>query len=101
MTEEQRLDKNHRIREKGKHTREKRKSQVYLAYRVKIDVNGFTALIYAAYCRCKYTWDIIEYLIEHGEDAQIYNTIKNGWKTVNFLKIRPNQSKERVRSLLQ
>ncbi|MBQ6001808.1 MAG: hypothetical protein IJL18_03030 [Synergistaceae bacterium] len=37
MTEEQRLEKNNRIREKGKEAREKRKSQVYRVYRVKID----------------------------------------------------------------
>ena len=37
MTEEQRLEKNNRIREKGKETREKRKSQVCRVYRVKID----------------------------------------------------------------
>ena len=41
MTEAERLEKNNRIREKGKQTREKRKSQicrVYL-YRVKIDIS--------------------------------------------------------------
>ena len=38
MTEEQRLAKNNRIREKGKETREKRKSQVCRVYRVKIDI---------------------------------------------------------------
>ena len=37
MTEEQRLEKNNRIREKGKQTREKRKSQICRVYRVKID----------------------------------------------------------------
>ena len=37
MTEEQRLEKNNRIREKGKQTRKKRKSQVCRVYRVKID----------------------------------------------------------------
>ena len=37
MTEEQRLEKNNRIREKGKETREKRKSQLCRVYRVKID----------------------------------------------------------------
>ena len=37
MTDEQRLEKNNRIREKGKETREKRKSQVCRVYRVKID----------------------------------------------------------------
>ena len=61
--------------------------------------NGFTALIYAAYSRCEYAGDIIEYLVEHGADTQI--TLKNGWKAVNFLRIRSNPSKERVRSLLQ
>ena len=61
--------------------------------------NGFTALIYAAYSRCEYAGDIIEYLVENGADTQI--TIKNGWKAVNFLKIRSNPSKERVRALLQ
>ena len=39
MTEEQRLDKNNRIRDKGKETREKRKSQVCRVYRVKIDIS--------------------------------------------------------------
>ena len=38
MTEEQRLAKNNRIREKGKETTEKRKSQVCRVYRVKIDI---------------------------------------------------------------
>ena len=37
MTEIERLEKNNRIREKGKETREKRKSQVCRVYRVKID----------------------------------------------------------------
>ena len=37
MTEAERLEKNNRIREKGKETREKRKSQVCHVYRVKID----------------------------------------------------------------
>ena len=39
MTEEQRLEKNNRIREKGKQTREKRKSQICRVYRVKIDIS--------------------------------------------------------------
>ena len=39
MTEEQRLEKNNRIREKGKQTREKRKSQLCRVYRVKIDIS--------------------------------------------------------------
>ena len=39
MTEEQRLEKNNRIREKSKETREKRKSQVCRVYRVKIDIS--------------------------------------------------------------
>ena len=37
MTEEERLTKNNRIREQGKQTREKRKSQICRVYRVKID----------------------------------------------------------------
>ena len=37
MTEEERLAKNNRIREQGKLTREKRKSQICRVYRVKID----------------------------------------------------------------
>ena len=37
MTEEERLEKNTKIREKGKLTREKRKSQICRVYRVKID----------------------------------------------------------------
>lgn len=61
--------------------------------------NRFTVLMYAAMGRCEYAGDIIEYLVENGADTQI--TIKNGWKAVNFLKIRSNPSKERVRSLLQ
>ena len=39
MTEEERLAKNNRIREQGKLTREKRKSQVCRVYRVKIDIS--------------------------------------------------------------
>ena len=39
MTEEQRLEKNNRIREKGRQTREKRKSQICRVYRVKIDIS--------------------------------------------------------------
>ena len=39
MTEKQRLEKNNRIREKDKQTREKRKSQVCHVYRVKIDIS--------------------------------------------------------------
>ena len=39
MTEEERLAKNNRIREQGKLTREKRKSQVCWVYRVKIDIS--------------------------------------------------------------
>ena len=39
MTEEERLAKNNRIREQGKLTRQKRKSQVCRVYRVKIDVS--------------------------------------------------------------
>ncbi len=39
MTENERLEKNNRIREKGKETREKRKSQVCRVYRVKIDIS--------------------------------------------------------------
>ena len=39
MTEEERLAKNNRIREQGKHTREKRKSQICRVYRVKIDIS--------------------------------------------------------------
>ena len=39
MTEAERLEKNNRIREKGKETREKRKSQVCRVYRVKIDIS--------------------------------------------------------------
>ncbi|MBQ6972512.1 MAG: ankyrin repeat domain-containing protein [Synergistaceae bacterium] len=61
--------------------------------------NRFTVLMFAAMCRCEYAGDIIEYLVEHGADTQV--AIKNGWKAVNFLKIRSNPSKERVRSLLQ
>ena len=61
--------------------------------------NRFTVLMYAAMGRCEYAGDIIEYLVEHGADTQI--TLKNGWKAVNFLKIRSNPSKERVRSLLE
>ncbi|MBQ9574500.1 MAG: hypothetical protein IJR27_04385, partial [Synergistaceae bacterium] len=37
MTEEERLAKNNRIREQGRKTREKRKSQICRVYRVKID----------------------------------------------------------------
>ena len=39
MREAERLQKNSRIREKGKETREKRKSQVCRVYRVKIDIS--------------------------------------------------------------
>ena len=39
MTEEERLAKNNRIREKGKETREKRKTQVCRVFRIKIDVS--------------------------------------------------------------
>ena len=39
MTEAERLEKNNRIREKGKQTREKRKSQVCRVYRVEIDIS--------------------------------------------------------------
>ena len=39
MTEEERLAKNNRIREQGRQTREKRKSQVCRVYRVKIDLS--------------------------------------------------------------
>ena len=39
MTEEERLAKNNRIREQGRLTREKRKTQVCKVYRVKIDVS--------------------------------------------------------------
>ncbi|MBR4196709.1 MAG: transposase [Synergistaceae bacterium] len=39
MTEEERLAKNNRIREQGKLTREKRKSQICRVYRVKIDIS--------------------------------------------------------------
>ena len=39
MTEEERLEKNHRIAEKGKETRLKRKSQICRVYRVKIDIS--------------------------------------------------------------
>ena len=39
MTEEERLEKNNRIREQGKQTREKRKCQVCRVYRVKIDIS--------------------------------------------------------------
>ena len=39
MTEAERLEKNNRIREKGKQTREKRKSQFCRVYRVKIDIS--------------------------------------------------------------
>ena len=39
MTEEQRLEKNNRICEKGKQTKEKRKSQVCRVYQVKIDIS--------------------------------------------------------------
>ena len=39
MTETERLEKNNLIREKGKETREKRKSQVCRVYRVKIDIS--------------------------------------------------------------
>ena len=37
MTEEERLVKNNKIREKGKETRIKRKSQICRVFRVKID----------------------------------------------------------------
>ena len=37
MTNEKRLSKNERIREKGKETRQKRKGQICRVYRVKID----------------------------------------------------------------
>ena len=39
MTEEERLEKNRRIAEKGKETRLKRKSQICRVYRVKIDIS--------------------------------------------------------------
>ena len=39
MTEEERLAKNNRIREQGRQTREKRKSQICRVYRVKIDIS--------------------------------------------------------------
>ena len=39
MTEEERLAKNTRIREKGKETKQKRKSQICRVYRVKIDIS--------------------------------------------------------------
>ena len=39
MTVEERLIKNNRIREQGRLTREKRKSQVCRVYRVKIDLS--------------------------------------------------------------
>ena len=39
MTDEERLAKNNRIREKGKETRQKRKSQICRVYRVKIDIS--------------------------------------------------------------
>ena len=41
MTEEERLEKNVRIREQGKQTREKRKRQMCRVYRVKIDISHF------------------------------------------------------------
>ena len=43
MTEEQRLEKNKRIKEKGKATREKRKHQVCKVFTVKIDESRLTA----------------------------------------------------------
>ena len=39
MTEEERLEKNTRIREQGRQTREKRKRQICRVYRVKIDIS--------------------------------------------------------------
>ncbi len=39
MTDEERLAKNDRIREQGRLTREKRKSQICRVYRVKIDIS--------------------------------------------------------------
>ena len=39
MTEEERLAKNNRIREQGRQTREKRKSQICRVYRMKIDIS--------------------------------------------------------------
>ena len=42
MTEKERLAKNNRIREQGRQTREKRKSQICRVYRVKIDLFGRT-----------------------------------------------------------
>ena len=42
MTEDERLAKNMRIREHGKLTRQKRKSQICRVYRVKIDISHLT-----------------------------------------------------------
>ena len=39
MIKQERLAKNNRIREKGKETRERRKSQICRVYRVKIDIS--------------------------------------------------------------
>ena len=43
MTEEQRLEKNKRIKEAGQATREKRKHQVCKVFTVKIDESRLTA----------------------------------------------------------
>ena len=77
MTEEERLAKNNRIREQGKLTREKRKSQVCRVYRVKIDFSHLSQAqrthLKMLFVEAKWLYnDALTFMIEH--DINDYDT---------------------------
>ena len=70
MTEEQRLAKNKRIREKSKETKQKRKSQVCHVYRVKIDISHLNEAqktrLKMLFVEAKWLYnDILTFMIDH------------------------------------
>ena len=77
MTNDERLAKNTRIREKGKETRQKRKSQICRVYRVKIDISHLNEAqrlrLKMLFVEAKWLYnDVLTFLIDH--DINDYDT---------------------------
>ncbi|MBQ3397269.1 MAG: hypothetical protein IJG51_00085, partial [Synergistaceae bacterium] len=76
MTEIERLAKNNRIRENGKETREKRKSQACRVYRVKIDISHLNEAqrehLKMLFVEAK--WDALTFMKDH-DTSGCYTTV--------------------------
>ena len=73
MTQEERLAKNNRIRERSKETRQKRKSQTCRVYRIKIDFSHLNTSLKMLFVEAKWLYEYV-LTFSHDHDINDYDT---------------------------